>query len=71
MPRFRIHGLNHNILGHVTARNKGLALQAAVDAKLVSGRRQIKLVELLPENDIFEQSFKDIYGVPKSRTLAR
>ena len=65
MPRFRILGLNKQPLGHVHGKNKGAALQAAVDNGLVTGKKKIGSAVALPEDDPYEQSFEDIYGTPK------
>lgn len=67
MHRFRIQGLNKETLGHVFGRDKGAAMQAAVDQGMVTGRKKIGTVTQLPDNDPYEQSAKDIYGEPKTK----
>lgn len=64
MPRFQILGLNKAVLGHVYGKNKGAALQAAVDQGLVTGKKKIGAAVAMPEDDPYEQSFEDIYGGP-------
>lgn len=71
MPRFRIQGLDRATLGHVCAKDKGAALQAAVDAKLVTGRKKIFAATQVAENDPYEQSANDIWGSPKKQTVFR
>lgn len=43
MQRFNIQGLDRKSLGHVYGRNKGVALQAAVDTGLVTSRKRFYL----------------------------
>lgn len=71
MPRWTIVGLNKKTLGHVHGKNKGAALQAAVDQGLVTGRKKIGNAVALPEDDPYEQSFEDIYGAPAKRESRR
>lgn len=71
MPRWTIIGLNKQTLGHVHGKNKGAALQAAVDQGLVTGKKKIGSAVALPEDDPYEQSFEDIYGPSKPRNVQR
>ncbi len=71
MPRWTIVGLNKQTLGHVHGKNKGAALQAAVDNGLVTGKKKIGSAVALPEDDPYEQSFEDIYGAPAKRESRR
>ncbi len=48
MPRWTIVGLNKQTLGHVHGKNKGAALQAAVDQGLVTGKKKIGSAVALP-----------------------
>lgn len=71
MPRFRIQGLDRATLGHVYGKDKGAALQAAVDQKLVTGKKKIFAATPVAANDPYEQSHKDIWGEPKKPTVFR
>lgn len=71
MPRWTIVGLNKQTLGHVQGKNKGTALQAAVDQGMVTGKKKIGSAVALPEDDPYEQSFDDIYGAPAKRESRR
>ena len=71
MPRFRIQGLDKSILGYVYGKNKGDAMQAAVDQKLVTGRKKIFSATPMPENDPYEQTASDIFGTAKKQKLFR
>lgn len=71
MPRFRIQGLDKATLGHVHGKDKGAALQAAVDQGLVTGRKKIFAATQVAENDPYEQSQKDIWGTPRKKTPPR
>lgn len=68
--RFRIQGLDKKTLGYVSGKNKGAAMQAAVDQGLVTGRKKIGAMIAQEENDPYEQSWNDIYGTPKARKKA-
>lgn len=71
MPRFRIQGLDKSVLGYVHGNNKGAALQAAVDKKLVTGRKKIFSATPVADNDPYEQTTADIFGAAKKQKRFR
>jgi uncharacterized protein YydD (DUF2326 family) len=59
---FKIYNQQKELVGSVTARSIGEAVNKAISQKMIAGRKQVSKVEEIEYDDPYEQTFEDIYG---------